>query len=223
MRRSRYRKFKRPFRAVWRVRGGRAKRRLERRSAYARRVLASRGGAAMQAVSIRPDSRQRAGRKPAGSWPHWVGLRFRRRLGGRRGGTRPQRAVRAARGGRAPSPARRASRRGRGWRGWRWVVRCWQHAGELGRRVRQDEVGAVVERAAPFAVDAHGARLRRALVEAQGGNVVGEDASRAIRRRRERGERRQQRGEERPSKLHLQRVRKPNVALILGQVRGSQR
>ena len=131
-----YRKFKRPFRAVCRVGGGRASAGLRPLWARIGRLCAGfRHRGATQRLGQEPffaDSRQRAERSPAGLWPHRVGWRFRRRpfdcaqdrLCGRRGVsvTRPQQAVRALGAGSALAPVRRVCRSGRGWRGWRWVL-----------------------------------------------------------------------------------------------------
>ena len=106
---SAYRKFKHPSGPVCRVGGGRTSAGLvaEGRLCVGFRPL---GAVPLRRPwPIPADSRQRAESKPAGSWPHRIGLRFRLGLCGRRGVTRPQRAVRALPAGSAPAPARTAA------------------------------------------------------------------------------------------------------------------
>jgi len=64
-----YRNFKRPFRTVWRVGGGRASAGLGADRTFARGISAARGRVASPSVATLADSRQWAERGLAGSWP----------------------------------------------------------------------------------------------------------------------------------------------------------
>ena len=128
-----YRKFKRPFRAVWRIGDGRASAGLAAGRTFASGILAARGRAARRwwSFCLRFPTAGKARRCGLVAASCCLAL-FRLPRRGRRGATRPRRAVRAGRVGNAFAPTRRALRSGRGmddplrvWRGSRWVVRCW--------------------------------------------------------------------------------------------------
>ena len=112
-----YRTFNRPFLRVWQVGSGRASAALGTdRAQIGGSCVGFRHRGATQRRCQQPcfaDSRQRAERSPAGSWPHRIGLWLGCRLCGRHLVTRPA-AGRALRAGSALAPARRASRSGLG-------------------------------------------------------------------------------------------------------------
>jgi len=64
-----YRQFKRPFRTVWRVGGGRASASLGADRMFVGGISASRARGAQRPWPFPADFRQRAERFPAGSWP----------------------------------------------------------------------------------------------------------------------------------------------------------